>query len=1026
MVLSALAGGCADDVTEVSPETGGSSTGEDSSGPTTAPPTTSADSSGTTDPSTETTASTETTGTETTDATTSTTGDPTCGNGEIDDREQCDGDDLDGATCEALKLGTGRLACDDRCSFDVDDCTLRTCGDGMQDGSEACDGRDLAGEDCVSQGFEAGVLQCADDCSALDATGCLAVPDCVELDIGSAVGPAAAMGDLFAEDADFVPSCTGDLSPATVLLWVAPSDGTWIFDTAGSDFDVTLATYSDCGEANETGCSYDWGGGAGAELTLGLDAGDAVLVQVGGTFGSVGNWMLNINPLGAGNGACCFASGELGCAEQACQDDVCQALPQCCQFGWDAQCAAVAGVFCDICNTPDVCGNATAEAPEVCDGDDFAGETCVTQGFDGGGLACAADCASLDTTGCFDYAGPCCAGHETPGCDDTQCVDAVCSLAPWCCEGQWDFFCADVATQVCDICNTPDICGNGVLDGTDACDNPDFGGESCQTQGFDGGAISCEADCSALDISGCADFGGDCCAQHEGVGCDDDTCTSQVCAQFPWCCEVEWDENCEFLAQQNCGTCGAPPFCGNFLIDDGEVCDFNDIGGLTCADFGFDDGELFCGFDCASVDTSNCYDDGEDCCAGHNGPGCADIECANTVCVSQPWCCDQNWDVSCAVAAADQCQTCGAFGCGDPFIQPGDEVCDGNLLGGASCATVGFDYGALSCNPDCDTFDTSSCLEYSGDCCSADGTPGCGNVACTAQVCATDATCCNGAWDQDCANLANAVCLACDPGACGNNAIELGESCDGADLDGRTCRSQGFDGGPLACDGDCGGIDASACVDYSGDCCAADGTPGCDDNTCSDAVCEVDPTCCSDDWDANCAAIAASTCETCGYFYDFSGVQTDLPIDDLVGWRPCWVDNYSVSGAALGAVRQLCSGDNLLMGCRAVGSDTLIVAANAPRIDVLFDTDNSNVPHDANGVGWYYDDSFSWGFAPQGAAIQRQPCDIVDSSFLGGSDGERRMCWNTVNSQLGQGFRCGEFDQLAGNPGYERVIFERP
>lgn len=46
------------------------------------------------------------------------------------------------------------------------------------------------------------------------------------------------------------------------------------------------------------------------------------------------------------------------------------------------------------------CGNGTIEAPEVCDPPDFGGETCVTQGFDGGVLGCATDCGSFDTSAC--------------------------------------------------------------------------------------------------------------------------------------------------------------------------------------------------------------------------------------------------------------------------------------------------------------------------------------------------------------------------------------------------------------------------------------------------------------------------------------------------------------------------------------------------------------------------------------------------------------------------------------------------
>jgi hypothetical protein len=46
-------------------------------------------------------------------------------------------------------------------------------------------------------------------------------------------------------------------------------------------------------------------------------------------------------------------------------------------------------------------------------------------------------------------------------------------------------------------------------------------------------------------------------------------------------------------------------------------------------------------------------------------------------------------------------------GCGDSILQLGEE-CDGTNLGGASCETVGFDAGTLSCSSAC-TFLTNSC-----------------------------------------------------------------------------------------------------------------------------------------------------------------------------------------------------------------------------------------------------------------------------------------------------------------------------
>jgi hypothetical protein len=36
-------------------------------------------------------------------------------------------------------------------------------------------------------------------------------------------------------------------------------------------------------------------------------------------------------------------------------------------------------------------------------------------------------------------------------------------------------------------------CGNGVADGSDACDGPDVNGETCENQGYDGGTLDCLA-----------------------------------------------------------------------------------------------------------------------------------------------------------------------------------------------------------------------------------------------------------------------------------------------------------------------------------------------------------------------------------------------------------------------------------------------------------------------------------------------------------------------------------------------------
>jgi hypothetical protein len=157
-----------------------------------------------------------------------------CGNGELDPNEECDGAELDGATCEGFGFDGGALQCTSECTYDTSmcdaaavcgdglrdvdteecdcgagqcspaqlgnnsctklpspkgtpfgggtlscdagSCTLNTlgctyCGDGIRNGNEPCESGDLGGQSCVSQGFDKGNLMCTSDCS-FDNSGC--------------------------------------------------------------------------------------------------------------------------------------------------------------------------------------------------------------------------------------------------------------------------------------------------------------------------------------------------------------------------------------------------------------------------------------------------------------------------------------------------------------------------------------------------------------------------------------------------------------------------------------------------------------------------------------------------------------------------------------------------------------------------------------------------------------------------------------------------------------------------------------
>ena len=107
-------------------------------------------------------------------------------------------------------------------------------------------------------------------------------------------------------------------------------------------------------------------------------------------------------------------------------------------------------------------------------------------------------------------------------------------------------------------------------------------------------------------------------------------------------------------------------------------------------------------------------------------------------------------------------------------------------------------------------------------------TPGCSDFNCRDFICFVDSICCDDEWDQNCADLALGLC------------------------------------GPDACRSACPG---------SGDCCQANGTPGCQSESCCGLVCAQDSFCCDNHWDDGCVAAAVNLCGklcACPLFGDFN------------------------------------------------------------------------------------------------------------------------------------------------------------
>ncbi len=151
-------------------------------------------------------------------------------------------------------------------------------------------------------------------------------------------------------------------------------------------------------------------------------------------------------------------------------------------------------------------------------------------------------------------------------------------------------------------------------------------------------------------------------------------------------------------------------------------------------------------------------------------------------------------------------------------------------------------------------------------------TPGCDGAACCTLVCQIDPTCCgSGGWDQACVLLANQSCVGY-PGAAASGSCftpHANPNCDSASCSVAVCA---FD--PFCCsnswDASCAALAGFACPGNpgtcggpgTGDCFQTNSNGACSDATCCNAVCAVDPTCCSQSWDQICVIIAEDVCVT--------------------------------------------------------------------------------------------------------------------------------------------------------------------
>lgn len=138
------------------------------------------------------------------------------------------------------------------------------------------------------------------DADSTDAGG-----DTCSEETSSSTGTGVFQGDTIAATQRLTPSCTpgGDTAPDRQYAWTAPAAGYYRFTTEGSSYDTILSLQASC-DGMELACNDDAPDtpGTWSRLSIQLDAGQTVIVNVDGYNGGTGNFEVNVLEGGCGDG----------------------------------------------------------------------------------------------------------------------------------------------------------------------------------------------------------------------------------------------------------------------------------------------------------------------------------------------------------------------------------------------------------------------------------------------------------------------------------------------------------------------------------------------------------------------------------------------------------------------------------------------------------------------------------------------------------------------------------------------------
>lgn len=222
------------------------------------------------------------------------------------------------------------------------------------------------------------------------------------------------------------------------------------------------------------------------------------------------------------------------------------------------------------------CGDGIIEGEEQCEGDDLAGEDCISWGLDGGSLACGADCR-FDLSMCTGWNCDIEFFAAADGCD--------------CGCGVLDPDCLADSIDACEYCDGAGSCGisgipcPGIIDPDDITSCDALAYWTCEDDRYGDGSI-CNCGCGVPDVD-CSSIGPDACDVCNDVGsCEPDGDCASIdatnngeCIPTQWTCDGEFYD--DIFDECDCGCGVLDPDCADATVASCEYC--NDFGSCNAA-----------------------------------------------------------------------------------------------------------------------------------------------------------------------------------------------------------------------------------------------------------------------------------------------------------------------------------------------------------------------------------------------------------------------------------------------------------